>query len=80
MHRASLLMLVTLSSAAAGDLPSLPPNTWVPIKPLTQQPAGEDEKGQWMNVGWNKLVYDAAGQRVLFYDRWHDKKHGGYTI
>jgi hypothetical protein len=57
-----------------------PPNTWVPLKPVLEQPADPEEKGHWMNVGWNKLVYDAGGKRVLFYDRWFDKKHGGYTI
>lgn len=58
----------------------LPPNTWEPLKPVLQQPDDPEEKGQWTNVGWNKLVYDPDGRRVLFYDRWHDKKHGGYTI
>ncbi len=57
-----------------------PPNTWVPLKPVIESPADPDEKGHWMNVGWNKLVYDVEGRRVLFYDRWFDKKHGGYTI
>jgi hypothetical protein len=33
-----------------------------------------------MPQGWNKLVYDPDGKAVLFYDRWYDKKHGGYTI
>jgi hypothetical protein len=44
------------------------------------QPASADEKGSWSPNGWNKVIYDAAGKRVLFYDRWLDKKHGGYTI
>jgi len=57
-----------------------PSNTWAPLKPVVEQPADPEEKGHWMNVGWNKLVYDAGGKRILFYDRWHDKKHGGYTI
>src|SRR5271163_2674745 len=64
----------------ADDLSKLPANTWVAIKPVAEQPADAMEKGQWRNVGWNKLVYDAAGKRVLFYDRWVDKKHGGVTI
>jgi hypothetical protein len=33
-----------------------------------------------VSAGWNKIVYDAENKRVLFYDRWADKKHGGYTI
>src|SRR5262249_37833425 len=39
-----------------------------------------DEKGMFGAQGWNKLVYDPDGKRVLFYDRWIDKKHGGGTI
>jgi hypothetical protein len=73
-------LMVGPAIRAGADLSSLPPNTWVPIKPDVVQPANADEQGQWMNVGWNKLVYDPDGKRVLFYDRWYDKKHGGYTI
>jgi hypothetical protein len=62
------------------DLTHLPPNTWVEIKYKTVQPADLEEKGQFARQGWNKLVYDPDGKRVLFYDRWIDKKHGGYTI
>jgi hypothetical protein len=62
------------------DLSAIPPSTWVPIKPNIIQPTHADEQGHWNNVGWNKLVYDADGKRVLFFDRWQDKKHGGYTI
>jgi len=82
MRRAipALALLLVLTARGAADLPPLPANTWVPIKPATAQPEPADEKGQWLNVGWNKLVYDPDGKRVLFYDRWHDKKHGGYTI
>ena len=64
----------------AADLSSLPANTWTALKPEIVQPADADEQGQWINAGWNKLVYDTDGQRVLFNDRWHDKKHGGTTI
>src|SRR5260370_13474943 len=65
----------------AGEaLSSLPANTWVPLRPNTVQPAGAEERGRWVNAGWNKLVYDPDGKRVLFYDRWVDKKHGGTTI
>jgi hypothetical protein len=64
----------------AADLKRLPPNTWVEIKYTTEQPADPSEKGQFARQGWNKLVYDPAGKRVLFYDRWVNKKHGGWTI
>ena len=63
------------------DLSKLPANTWVELKYTTLQPNDNaDEKGQLAPAGWNKLVYDPDGKRVLFYDRWADKKHGGYTI
>src|SRR5262245_14463944 len=76
-------VIVVLGIAAAGraaDLASLPANTWVEIKYTTDQPADPAAKGRWSPAGWNKLVYDPDGKRVLFYDRWADKKHGGYTI
>ena len=73
----SVLVLADEPNNRVGNLPA---NMWVPIKPATLQPTNADEKGEWNNVGWNKLVYDADGKRVLFYDRWQDKKHGGYTI
>ena len=63
--------------------PTSPPSRQTPgppIKPDIVQPANADEQGQWINAGWNKLVYDPDGKRVLFNDRWHDKKHGGTTI
>ncbi|MBM4069720.1 MAG: hypothetical protein FJ271_12325 [Planctomycetes bacterium] len=67
--------------ATGADLVRLPPNTWVEIKYTIEQPSDHpDEKGQWWPVGWNKLVYEPDGKRVLFYDRWVDKKHGGLTI
>jgi hypothetical protein len=73
--------LVTFASAAnAQDLAKLPANTWVELKYITVQPDDPLEKGQWVSAGWNKIVYDPDGKRVLFYDRWHDKKHGGTTI
>jgi hypothetical protein len=75
----ALLGFVPLVRAA--DLGKLPANTWVELKYTTEQPSDNaDEKGQWRPVGWNKLVYDPDGKRVLFYDRWVDKKHGGLTI
>jgi hypothetical protein len=79
-----LLALAALSVGtgvcAAEDLAAIPANTWVAIKPTIVQPDNADERGQWINAGWNKLVYDPDGKRVLFYDRWYDKKHGGVTI
>jgi hypothetical protein len=82
MHRllalATLLVCQAISTAA--DLSKIAANTWVPIKPVIVQPKDADEQGQWVNAGWNKLVYDPDGKRVLFYDRWYDKKHGGTTI
>ncbi len=77
----SLTYLHGAPPAGAMDLTKLPPNTWVELKYTTEQPSDHpDAKGQWRPVGWNKLVYDPDGKRVLFYDRWVDKKHGGLTI
>src|SRR5262245_24686839 len=73
----SVLVVADEPNNLVGNLPA---NTWVPIKLTTLQPTNADEEGNWNNVGWNKLVYDADGKRVLFYDRWQEKKHGGYTI
>jgi hypothetical protein len=67
-------------ACVAADLAAIPPNSWVPIQPRIIQPKAAGEQGQWINAGWNKLVYDPDGKRVLFYDRWNDKKHGGTTI
>ncbi|MBY0230065.1 MAG: hypothetical protein K2W96_12355, partial [Gemmataceae bacterium] len=64
----------------AADLSALPANKWVPIRYATAQPAGSTDKGRYASAGWNKLVFDPKGKRVLFYDRWHDKEHGGTTI
>ncbi len=75
------LLLVAVSSAAAGpDFDKLPPNTWFKIKYTTEQPADPAHKGRFARQGWNKLVYDPDGKRILFYDRWVDRKHGGVTI
>src|SRR5262249_18565297 len=76
----SLLLLVFAAHASAADLKRLPANTWVEIKYATEQPADPADKGFFARQGWNKLVYDPDGKRVLFYDRWVDKKHGGMTI
>jgi hypothetical protein len=75
-----LVVLGTVSVCGAADLKRLPPNTWVEIKYTTEQPTDPSEKGQFARQGWNKLVYDPDGKRVLFYDRWVNKKHGGWTI
>src|SRR5262245_49444662 len=78
---AIIFLFVAAPLAGAEDIEKLPPNTWVELKYTTEQPSDRpDEKGQWWPVGWNKLVYDPRGKRVLFYDRWVDKKHGGLTI
>ena len=76
-----LIVLVVPLEARAAQLDKLPANTWVELKYTTEQPSpNPDEKGQWRPVGWNKLVYEPEGKRVLFYDRWVDSKHGGLTI
>jgi hypothetical protein len=81
MRRATvMLLLMAVSVGHAQDLQKLPPNTWVEIKYSTEQPAGATDKGFFAPQGWNKLVYDPDGKRVLFYDRWADKKHGSITI
>ncbi|MHC4917021.1 MAG: Kelch repeat-containing protein [Planctomycetota bacterium] len=81
---AALFLCLLGLPAAAGQVNfnSMPPNTWVPLKYTVDQPrgGGKGEQGHWSPAGWNKVVYDPLGKRVLFYDRWHDKKHGGYTI
>ncbi|MEX0701366.1 MAG: hypothetical protein WD069_04660 [Planctomycetales bacterium] len=76
----AILLLSLAVPARAADLAALPANTWTPIKPVIVQPEADDEQGEWINAGWNKLVYDADAKRILFYDRWSDKKHGGTTI
>jgi hypothetical protein len=76
-----MMLLALIPVCRAADLANLLPNTWVEIPYTTDQPSNQpDEKGHWVPAGWNKLVYDRDGQRVLFYDRWVDRKHGGVTI
>jgi hypothetical protein len=75
-----MVVLGTVSVCGGADLKRLPPSTWVEIKYTTEQPADPSEKGQFARQGWNKLVYDPDGKRILFYDRWVNKKHGGWTI
>lgn len=69
-----------VAPAGAQDLATLPANAWVELQYATRQPDDPEEAGQWISAGWNKIVYDPDGKRVLFYDRWHDKRHGGVTI
>jgi hypothetical protein len=77
----SFVLLAIVSVSSAADLTKLPGNTWVEIEYTTRQPSSHrDEQGRFGAQGWNKLVYDADGQRVLFYDRWIDTRHGGWTI
>lgn len=79
-YRVFFVLLAIASPCHAADLAALPANTWVKIDYTTQQPDDPSQRGQFARQGWNKLVYDPDGRRVLFYDRWIDKKHGGYTI
>ncbi|MFO0970136.1 MAG: hypothetical protein U0793_31685 [Gemmataceae bacterium] len=81
MLRPTMVFVVVLAAPVRGaDLDRLPANTWVEIRYTTEQPADPAAKGFFARQGWNKIVYDPAGKRVLFYDRWVDKKHGGTTI
>ena len=49
------------------DLAKFPSNTWVELKYSTEQPSEDlDEQGRLLPAGWNKLVYDPDGRRVLF--------------
>lgn len=75
-----VLLLSSLTPVHAVDLADLPPNTFVEIKYTTNQLPGSEDKGSFARQGWNKIVYDPDGRRVLLYDRWVDKKHGGWTI
>jgi hypothetical protein len=74
------LLFVPAAGARAADLANLPANTFVEIKYTTLQLPGSEDKGEFAPQGWNKIVYDPDGRRMLLYDRWIDKRHGGYTI
>lgn len=75
------LVLAAAPAARAADLTALPPNTFVELKYTTVQPPGAgDDRGRFARQGWNKIVYDPDARRVLLYDRWVDRKHGGWTI
>jgi hypothetical protein len=76
----SLAILAFASACQPAELNNLPLNTWVEIKYTTEQPADSKDQGRFARQGWNKIIYDPIGKRILFYDRWIDKKHGGYTI
>ena len=80
MRTVILFSMLFASTLAAADLKHLPANTFVEIKTSTDQPADPAEKGHFARQGWNKIVWDPDGKRVLLYDRWVDKKHGGWTI
>lgn len=73
-------LMMASNTVVEADPITLPANAWSPIKPKIIQLSAADEQGRWTNAGWNKLVYDSIGKRVLFYDRWVDKRHGGTTI
>jgi hypothetical protein len=75
-----ITLLGIVSVCPAADLRDLPANTWAPIEYTVVQPADPASRGTYASAGWNKIVYDTAGKRVLFYDRWAGKKQGGYTI
>ena len=76
----ALLLFAATALTPAVDLARLPANTWVEIKYTTEQPTDSKDRGEFARQGWNKIVYDPDCKRVLFYDRWVDKKHGGSTI
>jgi hypothetical protein len=80
MRPLSMIAFLCASTCAAADLTNLPANTFVELKYTTEQPADAEERGRFARQGWNKIVYDSTNKRVLFYDRWVDKKHGGQTI
>jgi hypothetical protein len=71
--------LLLAFTCRAADLKDLRAGTFVELKYTTEQPDPTD-KGQFARQGWNKIVYDPDAKRVLLYDRWVDKKHGGWTI
>lgn len=51
--------------------PDMPLNTWMRVKP-TYLPAPDG--GKHLPAGWNKLVYDPAGKRAVYMDRWMDPR------
>ncbi len=49
--------------------PDMPVNTWVRVEPeYVAPPSG----GRHWPSGWNKLVYDPVGKRMIYMDRWRD--------
>jgi hypothetical protein len=81
MRWASVAVLLgTISVSRGADLHNLPANTWVKINYTTEQPADPASRGEYSSAGWNKIIYDTEGRRVLFYDRWAGRNQGGYTI
>ncbi|MFO7900543.1 MAG: hypothetical protein R6V58_15965 [Planctomycetota bacterium] len=53
--------------------PDLPLNTWVRVEPKYVRPP---EGGRHRPAGWNKLVYDPVGERMLYMDRWSTRTRG----
>jgi len=62
-----LVTPVCRAAAAGVDPESLPANTWTPFTPVFK-----GAEGRHIAVGWNKMVYDTAGKRVILMDRWKD--------
>jgi len=65
---------------AENPLDKLAPNTWVAIKADHGATGRRERKGPVDERRLEQAGLRSDGKRVLFYDRWHDKKHGGYTI
>mgnify|MGYP000867942578 CR=1 FL=1 len=59
------------AAPAAAFRDDMPPNVWVRVKPRYEPPP---DGGKHLPEGWNKLVYDPVGRRVVYMDRWKDEK------
>jgi hypothetical protein len=60
-------------TAAVVFMADMPLNTWVRVKPKY---VGPPEGGRHRPAGWNKLVYDPVGKRMLYMDRWSTGTRG----
>jgi hypothetical protein len=76
MKPVTMLLSCLCAAALAGEEPLAPgspepaANTWVQVKPkYVPPPSG----GQIFPMGWNQMVYDPAGKRLLMMDRWYDE-------
>ncbi|MFO7900105.1 MAG: kelch repeat-containing protein, partial [Planctomycetota bacterium] len=58
---------------AAAFRPDMPLNRWIKVEPKY---VGPPEGGRHRPAGWNKLVYDSVGKRMLYMDRWSTAVHG----